>query len=82
MMQKKRYVQVGVGSRSEMYSYALVDYFKDTCELVGLCDSNPGRLKDRLHWVRKQGAAPRAYATRTVRPDDCRVPSRYGDCHQ
>jgi predicted dehydrogenase len=61
MTVKKRYAQVGLGGRSEMYSYALVEYFKDTSELVGLCDSNPGRLRERLRWAKKEGAAPRAY---------------------
>jgi predicted dehydrogenase len=61
MVSKKRYAQVGLGSRSEMYTTALVDYFRSSSELVGLCDSNPGRLNDRLRWARKEGANPLAY---------------------
>lgn len=52
---KKRYVQVGVGSRSMMYTAALVELFSASCELVGLCDSNPGRLGLRQAWVRERG---------------------------
>lgn len=55
MTEKKRYVQVGLGSRSEMYSSALIEYFTDTCLLVGLCDSNQGRLKNRIDWAAQRG---------------------------
>jgi len=41
---KKRFVQVGIGGRSKMYTDAIVDQFKDYCELVGFCDKNPGRM--------------------------------------
>jgi predicted dehydrogenase len=61
MTMKKRYAQVGLGSRSEMYSYALTNLFAESCELVGICDSNLGRLNDRLEWVRAQGALVRGY---------------------
>jgi len=44
-----------------MYSYALVDQFAETSQLVGLCDSNPGRLEDRLDFARRFGAQPRGY---------------------
>lgn len=52
---KKRYAQVGVGSRSMMYSRAVVEQFADTSELVGLCDTNPGRLALRQNWARERG---------------------------
>lgn len=42
-MQKKRYVVVGTGGRSGIYIEALTTEFADSCELVGLCDRNPGR---------------------------------------
>ncbi len=54
-MTKRRYAQVGVGSRSWMYSEALVGTFADRCELVGLCDSNKGRLTLRAAWAREHG---------------------------
>ena len=44
---RKRYAQVGVGDRSLMYTRAIATVFKDEAELVGLCDSNPGRLEER-----------------------------------
>lgn len=47
MSKRKRYVQVGVGSRSWSYTTALVKEMKKTCELVGICDTNPGRMELR-----------------------------------
>ncbi len=61
MSDRKRYVQVGLGSRSEMYSSALVVEYADTCELVGLCDNNQGRLLDRQKWVLEQGVHTPVY---------------------
>ena len=46
-MKRKRYVQVGIGGRSAMYTEALVRTMKASCELVGLCDNNRGRLELR-----------------------------------
>ncbi len=42
---KKRYVNVGTGSRSGMYQRAIYDTYADYCEMVGLCDVNEGRLR-------------------------------------
>ena len=39
-----RYAIVGTGGRSAMYIWAVVRDFPD-CELVGLCDRNPGRAR-------------------------------------
>lgn len=44
MSSKKRYVQVGVGSRSMMFSHALLGDLSEHGELVAICDINPGRL--------------------------------------
>ena len=44
-MAKKRYAQVGVGDRSFMYSFAVGEQYRDTSELVALCDNNLGRLR-------------------------------------
>ncbi len=44
-MEKKRYVQVGIGGRSRMWSGALATTYKDTCELTALCDINRTRLE-------------------------------------
>lgn len=54
---KKRYAVVGVGGRSEMYTNALVETYKDTCELVGLCDINQGRLDLRNRRIADRHAA-------------------------
>lgn len=61
MTKRKRYAQVGLGSRSEMYSAALVEHMADENELVGLCDSNEGRLNDRMAWAHARGASPKGY---------------------
>ena len=60
-MTKKRYVQVGVGDRSMMYSKVVTENFADCAELVGLCDSNAGRLQLRADWVREQGVEVPTY---------------------
>jgi predicted dehydrogenase len=39
-----RYAIVGAGSRSMMYSQALLDQFRDQGELVAYCDVNPARM--------------------------------------
>ncbi|MFW6061657.1 MAG: gfo/Idh/MocA family oxidoreductase, partial [Planctomycetota bacterium] len=44
-MAKKRYAQVGCGGRSRMYTKAICENYKDTCEIVALCDVNHGRMK-------------------------------------
>lgn len=43
-MSKKRYAQVGIGSRARMYYEALCSTYKDTCELVGFCDLSQIRM--------------------------------------
>lgn len=42
---KKKYVIVGVGSRSRMYQRAIQVDYKSFAELGGFCDVNEGRLK-------------------------------------
>ena len=44
-MQKKRYVQVGVGGRARMYYSAIATTYKDTAELVAFCDVNRTRME-------------------------------------
>ena len=41
---KKRYAQVGLGGRSWMYTRAIAEQYGDSCQLVGLCDVNRGRM--------------------------------------
>ena len=43
-MGKKKYVQVGIGGRSYMFSDAIKYKYPETCDLVGLCDVNQGRM--------------------------------------
>lgn len=42
---RKRYAIVGTGGRHYMYHEAILGRFAATSELVGLCDTNPGRVK-------------------------------------
>jgi predicted dehydrogenase len=42
---KKRYANVGTGSRSRMYQQAVMETFGEISEMVGFCDVNIGRLK-------------------------------------
>ncbi|MDD3926075.1 MAG: Gfo/Idh/MocA family oxidoreductase [bacterium] len=44
---KTRYVQVGIGGRSYMFSDAIVHKFPAYGELVAICDINPGRMMVR-----------------------------------
>lgn len=55
MSGKKRYAHVGLGSRSGMFTNAVIDTFSDHCEYVGLCDSNQGRLNLRQKQVKEKG---------------------------
>jgi predicted dehydrogenase len=43
-MKKKRYVIVGTGGRSGMFSKAILTKYNRTAELVGLCDVNQTRM--------------------------------------
>ncbi len=58
---RRKYVNVGVGSRSRMYLNAVTNTFKDGNELVGICDVNPGRLDVAANFVAPNGARPRKY---------------------
>ena len=77
MSAKKRYAQVGLGHRSWMFSRALVETYPDSCQLVGLCDSNPGRLQQRVDWVRSHGLEVRGYAAADF---DRMIAERRPDC--
>ena len=50
---KRRYVNVGTGSRSRMYQKAVNKTYKDFCEMVGYCDVNEGRLRLAQQWGRE-----------------------------
>ena len=61
-MSKRRFVQVGLGSRSEMYSVALVEFMQDDNELVGVCDTNAGRVQNRAAYAQAHGVKVMTYA--------------------
>ncbi|MFT3828183.1 MAG: Gfo/Idh/MocA family oxidoreductase [Opitutaceae bacterium] len=42
---RRRFAQVGTGSRAIMHQRAVQETFRDQCEMVALCDLNPGRLE-------------------------------------
>jgi predicted dehydrogenase len=46
MRQKRlRYALVGLGGRHEMFRDAIIKKYAGHCELVGVCDRNPGRIE-------------------------------------
>ena len=60
-MTDKRFVQIGLGSRSEMYSRALVEVHSGERQLVGLCDTNLGRLNQRAAWAGEHGVPVKTF---------------------
>jgi predicted dehydrogenase len=70
-MEKRRYVQVGIGGRSFMYSDAIVYKYAESCELVGLCDVNQGRMDLRNKWFTEgTQKRPKAPAVKTYPATD------------
>ena len=60
---RRRYAIVGVGSRHRMYQNAIEKDYPAHAQLVGICDSNPGRLEVAQRLSTKNGApVPPAYA--------------------
>ena len=58
-MVKKRYAQVGTGSRARMYYEAICSTFKDTCDIVGFCDLSQTRMNYANSIIEKEhGHAP------------------------
>jgi predicted dehydrogenase len=60
--QRKRYAIVGTGSRYSMYRDAILGGYKDHAQLVGFCDSNPGRLELARSKAKEKGAEVPGYA--------------------
>ena len=59
MAAKKRYVVVGLGSRSQMFTKAIAERFTEVAELVGLCDVNRKRMEYALRsWFPNGPAIP------------------------
>jgi len=69
MADKTRLAQVGLGSRSEMYSMALVEMFQSNHELVAVCDTNAGRAQQRANWVKGHGVEVKTYAAGDLADD-------------
>jgi predicted dehydrogenase len=63
---KKRYVHVGMGSRSRMYMDAIIGDFSDSCELAAICDKSDGRLDLANRHIEELGGSP----VPTYRADD------------
>jgi len=85
-MSRKRYVQVGVGGRSEMYTQALATDHREHGELLAVCDTNPGRVALCVRKMEQHGLKVRGYAAddfdqmiREARPDTVIVTTK--DCH-
>jgi predicted dehydrogenase len=59
---RRRFAQVGAGSRSRMYTTAILGKFREANELVGVCDTNPGRAALTAKIAAASGArAPKTY---------------------
>lgn len=57
-MRRKRYCIVGLGSRSFFYQRAMEGPYAAHAELVGICDTNPGRLGYSQERSRAAGKVP------------------------
>ena len=55
---RKRYAQVGLGGRSDMYTQAILGPFKDKAEIVALCDPNQGRMGMTNEQIAAAAGAP------------------------
>lgn len=59
---RKRFAQVGLGSRSRFYLNAISGKYSEGNELVAVCDSNPGRLALGAAVAAKSGTqSPKTY---------------------
>ena len=58
---RRKFVNVGLGSRSRMYLTAVTKTFAEGNELVGICDVNPGRLDVAAKFVAPNGGKPKKY---------------------
>src|SRR6186713_73876 len=58
---RRKFVNVGVGSRPRMYLTAITKTFAANNALVGICDVNPGRLDVAANFVKADGGKPKKY---------------------
>lgn len=84
-MARKRFVQVGLGGRSRMFSNAVLEKYRDVCEMVGYCDVNEGRLKLAIDEACQKGTRVPGFAAKDfdrmvaeTKPDTVIVTTR--DC--
>ena len=61
-MARKRFVQIGLGGRSRMFSQAVLEKYKDCCEMAAFCDNNAGRLKLAVDRAGEQSVRVAGYA--------------------
>lgn len=60
---RRRYAMVGCGARSQMYQDALQGKYRESAELVAVCDRNAGRLEGARQRSSKNGASvPNGYS--------------------
>src|SRR5262245_40307916 len=55
---RKRYAIVGAGSRHQMYQNAIERTYAQHAELVGICDTNAGRIEEARRLSVANNAAP------------------------
>ncbi len=60
-MTRKRYAQVGLGSRSEMYTRAMLDRYAEYCDIAAFCDTNEGRVALRVKHAAEQDVTVPGY---------------------
>lgn len=60
-MGRKRYVQVGLGGRSAMYTRAVISTYAETSELLAVCDVNEGRVNHARERAREWGYDVKGY---------------------
>ena len=60
-MERKRYVQVGLGGRSAMYTQAVIAGFPETSKLLAVCDINQGRVDYARERAREWGYEVEGY---------------------
>jgi len=58
---KKKYAQVGLGSRSFMYHNAILNNYSDSCSMVAICDMNQGRISLRQEWCSQNNNQVKGY---------------------
>jgi predicted dehydrogenase len=58
---RKKFVQVGIGSRAGMYYTALARQHRESGDLLAICDNNPGRLELCARQLKDLGLQVKTY---------------------